>query len=346
MKKIWFFLNIFFCICFVSCTSVRTFSIDYMLPAEINLPAEVRTVAVVNNLSGKPGARLANSGQESDYSNSGVYLGDGKIAAEALAQNIAEGNYFDQVIICDSALRANDSYRRTSSLASGEIEKLTQDLGADMIISLEGLGIKTDRGVLYGPGYVMGTLDATVGTVVKLYVPSRQQALATCMDQDSIYWVTGSSTLKNSMLEEASVFAASLPIKRLVPTWTTSDRFYYDGGCVEMRDAAVYCREQSWDDAFVNWKKVYDTKKNKLKMCAAFNMGLYYELQDNFEEAMRWVTEACKMCVADKDGQGNVIEAKWPGEYKLAVYYLSELSRREKDLQQLNVQMNRFDDEF
>ena len=34
--------------------------------------------------------------------------GDGKVASEALAENIANVNYFDQVVICDSAFRATD----------------------------------------------------------------------------------------------------------------------------------------------------------------------------------------------------------------------------------------------
>lgn len=52
------------------------------------------------------------------------------MASEALAENIANVNYFDQVIICDSVFRAQDKVPRVNViLTNEEVRKLSEDLG-------------------------------------------------------------------------------------------------------------------------------------------------------------------------------------------------------------------------
>ena len=75
--------------------------------------------------------------------------GDGKTAAEALAEEIANANYFEQVIICDSALRGQDTeLREDVMLTQDEVQKLAADLGVDLIFSFD-RWIFTPNGELY-----------------------------------------------------------------------------------------------------------------------------------------------------------------------------------------------------
>ena len=68
------------------------------------------------------------------------------------------------------------------------------------------------------------------------------------------------------MLREASEFAGTIPVKQLLPFWKTGKRYLYTGGSVQMRDAAIFVRENSWDRAFELWEQVYNgTKKEKKK---------------------------------------------------------------------------------
>ena len=64
----------------------------------------------------------------------GQIEGEGKKATEALAGLLADSKYFNQVIICDSALRS-DNY--STSLSVDEVSNLSSMLGVDMIISFE-----------------------------------------------------------------------------------------------------------------------------------------------------------------------------------------------------------------
>ena len=103
-----------------SCSSLQTISFDQLQAADVSFPDAVRKVAVINNmpvLKTKDNHEILSSELE----------GDGKVASEALAENIANVNYFDQVIICDSVFRAQDKVPRVNVIltkrGSTEIER-------------------------------------------------------------------------------------------------------------------------------------------------------------------------------------------------------------------------------
>ena len=61
--------------------------------------------------------------------------------------------------------------------------------------------------------------------------------------------------------------------------WKKGTRYLYTGGSVPMRDAAIYVRENSWDDAYELWNQAFEgTKNQKKKMRAALNIAVYYEM--------------------------------------------------------------------
>ena len=96
-----------------SCSSLQTISFDQLQAADVSFPDAVRKVAVINNmpvLKTKDNHEILSSELE----------GDGKVASEALAENIANVNYFDQVIICDSVFRAQDKVPRVNVILTND----------------------------------------------------------------------------------------------------------------------------------------------------------------------------------------------------------------------------------
>lgn len=128
---------------FGSCQSLEQISIDYMQPGDMTFPSQLRKVAIVNNTSTEPDNKLITQTEKPkenvpEISHATAYAnGNVKIAAESLAEEIAHQNYFDVVVICDSALRANDKFPRESTLSQEEVQQLTSDLGVDCIIAME-----------------------------------------------------------------------------------------------------------------------------------------------------------------------------------------------------------------
>lgn len=339
MKK-WYLLSLLMTGAIVtSCTTIKSISVDQMLPADMSFPSQVRTVAVVNNLSVPP-VRWPENFTYKDVDE--VIDGDGVKASEVLAEHIAAGNYFDQVLICDSALRAGEVTRRAASLKQEEVKKLADELGVDMIVSLDAIAVKATPKVIYTLDATAptGVINVTVESIVRIYLPSRREPLTTLTDRDSIYWLS-SVVEQDVIVERASDFAATLPVKHLVPSWKTVDRYIYTGGSADMRDAEVWLKEGLWDNALASWKRMYNSKSKKRKMYAAFNMALYYEIHDDLDHAQEWVRRAMEFI---PEGQKR-LDYEY-GDYALMEYYLAELEERKEEMQRLNLQMNRFEDDF
>lgn len=340
-----------------SCGTIEQISIDYLIPADVSFPPQIRRVGVVNNtgdLSDPSMIENDTANQENRIARKiNYYRGNSEIAAEALAEAIAAENYFDLVVINDSLLRAGDIHLRETTLSRAEVQELTEEMGVDMIIALESLIIKSTRTIMFLPdmGMFRGTVDAKIFPGIKLYIPSRTAPLLTINALDSIFWEDFRYTenhlrsmgviSEEDLIKEASAFAGSIPVKHIIPYWSSDMRYFYGGGSVDMRDAAIFVRENSWDKAYELWKKVYESGKGKKKMRAAYNIGLYYEIKDDMDNAYTWVNNALEIArVIEKITDPSKVAGS--SNYKFIAQYLMKLDIRKENMSKLIMQMDRF----
>ena len=290
---------------FSACTTVQYFSFERLQPADINFPEQVRSVGVVNGVPATNG-------------------GDGKLAAEAFAHEIAAADYFNQVVICDSALQSFDG---------GQADSLIQALGVDMLFAIEQVEVTLDKGTHYLPELMakVPVVDGIVTPMVRAYVAGRDTPLFSISKQDTICWELRPDLTEEIIIKEASEYAAKMPMQYLLPYWKEVERYYFDGGNVEMRDAGIFVREGNWEEAKALWQTLYDTKKGKVKMRAAYNLAVYHELQDDFEQAQEYLDTASSLAS----------EGSW--EEQLIVLYQLKLHELSKDNHRLKVQMKRFE---
>lgn len=335
-----------------SCYSAEQLSIDYMLPADISFPSTLKRVAVVNNMPNIPDNRLILSEENPSKKENEVarttnyYNGDAAITTEALAEALAAENYFEEVVVCDSALRSKDITSREGTLTQQEVIELTQSLSVDFLIALENVQMRAVRKISRIPdlsNYLLGTTDVKVYPTVKVYLPNRKGAMVTVSSNDSIFWETQGTTegyVRNylisdeEMLRQASEFAGTVPVKHLLPYWKSGTRYLFSGGSVNMRDAAIYAQKGDWTEAIKLWQQTYATQKGKKKMYAAYNTALGYEMQDNIEDALAWALKA-----------QAVIHEKELTDYLFFInLYVDELNKRKEGMARLNMQMDRFNE--
>lgn len=312
------------------CSSLQTISFDQLEAADISFPPAVRKVAVVDNMP-------VFSKNKDPKVISPEMGGDGKIASEAFAKGLADANYFDQVIICDSALRVDDKDPEADKLLTkAEVQKLIDDLGVDLIFSFDQLHIKAKESAVFYSDYPVpvNVVSGVVTPVIRAYISTRLAPLLVVSKQDTLYWDINPSLSEEKIIKEASEYAAYLPVNHLLPHWKQVVRYYFDGGGVEMRDAGVCLRENDWNTAYELWNAAYEKKKGQQKMKAAYNIALYYEIKDDLQNAREWVDKAQKLV---KPGSK---------EEQLLTFYSLELSTRAEKLTKLKIQMNRFDDNF
>jgi len=308
---------------FSSCTTLQTISFERLQAADISFPEQVRTVGVINYVP------QDNMGADSLL---GLWNGDGTVAVEALAQEIAATNYFEQVLVCDSAFRG-DTNVGEEAIPSYQTDSLIRLLGVDMLFAIERVQVELKNGSIFFPEMMANLLvvDGIVTPVVRAYIAGRDIPLFSFSKSDTIYWELSSELTYEQMIKEASEYAAQLPVKYLLPHWKEVSRYYFDGGNAEMRDAGVYVREQDWEAASVLWQKLHDTRKGKTKMRAAYNLALYYELLEDFERAKEYLDIASSLTQ----------EGTW--ENQLIEYYRLQLEEQGQENRMLKIQMKRFE---
>lgn len=352
MKKSWVIL--FGLMALTGCQSIDSLSIDYLLPAEMSFPNELRKVAVVNNVvEGAPTRLPSQFTDEPDintrmqYHKTQYMAGNSKTATESLAQALADGDYFDTVIICDSALRAGDSEERRQALTRDEVNELTQQLGADFLVALEGLELRAESkaGPDYYTGIFVANTDVKVAPSFRIYLP--QQTARTAINKvDSIFWQGFGDDINEAIhalpssqriMNEASHYAGEFIARALVPYWESAERYYFTGGSVSMRDAAVFVKDDNWNEAVNLWQQAFnESKSNKKKMYASYNLALGHEMLEDIEQAIEWATKAQQYAI--QANQGEVAQ--------LAGIYLQQLHERKQSFASVKMQMQRFNEDF
>ena len=174
-------------------------------------------------------------------------------------------------------------------------------------------------------------IDGIVTPLIRAYVPGRHTPLFTFSKTDTIYWEMRPDLTQDRVIKDASEYAGVLPARHLLPHWKEVERYYFDGGVSEMRDAGIYVREQNWEEAASLWQSLYDSKKGKNKMYAAYNLALYYEMQDELEKAREYLDVALSLAK----------EESW--EKQMIVFYQVQLEEEAQKNRHLKIQMKRFE---
>ncbi|MDR3119075.1 MAG: DUF6340 family protein [Mediterranea sp.] len=344
-------------IAFCACQTYTVVPIDCLVPADVNFPAQIKRVGIVNNAGKIPGYKKTTEFIE-EYS----VNGDPAVTAETLAKAIAAENYFDQVIICDSALQTSDTLKPNPFLEKETVNALTERLNVDLLISLEEISIRIERRILHLKNTGFAGVDARVYPKVCVYIAGRNSPLLIINGSDSLFWENIESgtfaglrkALSNEQLiAEASEFAGTVPVKHIIPHWETENRIFYPDGAPEMRDAAYFVRQNQWDRAFECWIKYAPTAKGIKKARAASNISLYYEMKDELEKAHQWgetALELARTAARKTTEEHRTTDAAsmedMPDDYTRIRYNQNMLEERRSRFVTLKIQMNRFNDDL
>lgn len=299
------------------CASVGYVSFERLESGDINFPESVKRVGVVNNMPHFDFSHL-----KGDFSQLPDLEGNGKITADTLAYLLASADYFEKVVICDSMLQSSTSYIPLSPLKA---DSLIKELGVDVLFSLDRVKVELSMWQNYGG------VKSVITSILYAYIPGRETPWFAISDKDSIGYGRNESLTLGRFQKDASAYSAYMMMEHLLPSWKMVERNYYASGCVEFRDANVYVQEENWEEAYKLWKQVYDTKKGKKKMMAAFNLAVYCEAHDLTEEADAYIGEALKLV---KEGSYD---------QRMMTIYQLQLKNRIEHRKKLDMQMKRFE---
>lgn len=312
-----------------ACTTIQPFSYERLQAADVIFPEQVRNVGIVNCM---PQQDLDE--KNLDYS-LGVFEGDGKVATEALAMEIAETGYFDRVVICDSVLYPKNLVSDEGwSLGEENVDSLMETLGVNLLFAMEHVHAQLKEGSMFLPELMMEVpvMDGVVTPVVKVYALGRKAPLYTVNRTDTICWELSQELTYKQIIKDVSEYAAVVTVPNFIPHWEEQYRYYFDGGNVNMRDAGVYVRERNWEEAAVLWQELYEKKNGKIRIQAAYNLAVYYEMQDDMSRAKEYLDSASSLA-KENSKEARMIEL-----------YQVHLADQMKQSQRLRLQMKRFED--
>jgi tetratricopeptide (TPR) repeat protein len=94
----------------------------------------------------------------------------------------------------------------------------------------------------------------------------------------------------------------------------------------DFETAEKYLIKGEWDNAIMLWKRYADDKNGKMAIKARYNLALAYEMKDDLETAVQWLSAAQKIA-ADYRSKDDL---------KMIAAYQKVLSLRKKEVEQLN----------
>lgn len=298
-----------------SCSSayLSTLEIDQLHPAALSLPQTVKKVAVLDRMN-----------VEGTFEKGSMTI-NSKYFAEYVGINLAESDYFEDVVLCDSnvsTLDRNDSI--IMPLSQTNVRQLTEDLDVDMLVSVEHLSAKLVDMVF------MPLIETKV--VAKVYVPSRRTPIRNIVLSDTISWSSEAVSITyQQMQNDVMSYMAEKITHELVPYWQSTERYYYTGGNADFRDAETFLKKGDWDMATKIWSESLLSSKGSMRLQTLFNLAVSKEIMGDYEGA----SQACAELVSQSDKSAEV--------KSMALWYQEILNSRLSSQQLLHLQMQRFE---
>lgn len=188
--------------------------------------------------------------------------------------------------------------------------------------------------------------DAVISSVLKtkfsMYMPNGVK-FSLEQRRDTIQWAcsgninpSGGIFLKMPNYKEIYYYTAQSVgenvVDQICPGWDIVDRKVLMSNNSLMIDATRWVKQNEWDNARDIWFQMYGRNKVQNKILSAINLSIYYEREDDVENAAKWSSEALDLIEA------NGIE-KYMSEKELAETIFNNMMKRKQELKELSKQM-------
>ncbi|MFA6702994.1 MAG: DUF6340 family protein [Dysgonamonadaceae bacterium] len=329
-----------------SCAGIKYLTIETHEPAQVTLPANIRSVLIVNNVVEQPediGHSLKKIGSK-DFVHIKANIDSTAIFyTEALSQFLNEENYFENVVLLNKPLRTDNDFWEQNPIDPQTMNNLRNVTGTDAIISLDKLIVQTNREDQFvQQNIIYGNLKANIHSIIHVYLPSLDGKIPTIQFNDSLTWegfdLKKSLSMDEFMLptredaiKKLTVYAAEKMTYVFSPHWVMQDRWYYTLPNTPMRQGEVLAQDNKWIEAIERWEFFYNTENNKNKKAkAANNIALAYEMIDDMDNAHEWIVISEDLFI-QTTSQNSL-------ERKRAKIYKAEILRRRDSSNKLDMQ--------
>ena len=322
-----------------------TIRFNALYPAEIDIPTEVRSIALIDRTAPE---------------NKWLSMIEGGITGEGISQDKEASQItLDGV---SSILQNSDRYHtvRTNEVMKGSesgstfpdplswevVEQIVKEYDVDVVLSLEtfdsdfiitdGTRVveskNSDGLLIHLPEfYARGVASVKLG--FRLYDPVEKSILDQYHFNDKMDWEASGNSIhdainhliaKDGAVKDVSYNAGRMYAQRITPSWYRVTRIYYKKAKhnPDLEEGARWMEANNWDNAIVSLERALERGDQKSRGMAAHNLAVVYEILRNLEYARDWAQKAWAQ-YENKDSKD----------------YAYQLNRRIKEGERLKYQM-------
>ena len=345
MKPLNYTLLILLVLFFSACQTAMLFTtLDVLRPAQVEFAPEVENLLIVNNSKIQPEnfghitRFFTGQAQEVSVPTDSVSL----FSLSVLTEEIDNINFFAQTDLILHSVNTNTDFNMINPLPRTTVVSLSRAHNADAILSLDHIVARSEIQEYFSSNWGFAAfLDVRYESWWSIHYPNRPEVTALHF-QDSLFWDSGWHHNRAQALEalpyrydaliDGALFVGQNSIKRFLPFWERSDRFFYNPNNRLMRQAMDSVVVQNWEGALNLWRQIFESNGGtRLRAEAANNMAIANEILGDFDDALKYAKISYELFNARATTNVSTL-------IRLSDY-IQELQQRQSDFLLLNRQL-------
>ena len=326
-----------------SCSSMLYTSIDVLKPAAVSFDPLAQNILLVNNTIVQPDYY----GHKNEFFNQSTkYV---KVNTDSLSlftlsmltEKLSETGFFSNVDLVLNSVNKDSDFFQTKKLPAETVKSLCKQYDSDVILALDRLKVNDVLGEVYyrESNIFYVALVARYEAQWSVLYPFKDTK-ESYVFHDTIYWESENTNRQRAHLAlpdradalvDGALYAGENTVKRLMPFWEKSDRYFFSSSKKEMKHGldSVYAR--NWSAAIEIWEKAHTKAKDSYKGQLANNLAVAYEINGDIEKAQFYAQQAYE----------NLKYASFLKLEHLVIVatYVNELNIRKKEVEKINRQL-------
>jgi hypothetical protein len=336
-----YFALLFVGVLISSCLTVQTVPIDQMEPGKVNLPEQIRKIAL---LSRNFKFDIDTLGQ---YYNANFKLKKGPLrenkyidtiavtkSFESLRKILLESGRFDEIAVYPYATVPLHKGKNVLPLSSDFVKKLCDESGTDAVVSLEMLSYFYGINAANPRFGVPKSSEVKITAIWAVYYPRKEGPINRFKYSDVIRWDENrqanddkgaSVPPRTEGIKLACEIAAKNYSKQLAPYWSKSERVLVGLDNDTWRKAITLAQKYKWEDAATLWQSYTNANNQRVRGASALDLAVAKEMLGDYDQAERWSKESLKLLKGGKLRQIAVDYANFLKTRKIKVEKLNHL---------------------
>jgi Family of unknown function (DUF6340) len=298
-----------------SCSSTNLMSLSVLKPAPVSIPANIKSVAVVNRSQASKATQTIDAIHKVlSLETNDLQIAGAQASLRGLSDELMKNNRFTEVKpLSGIELRSYGAGVFPSALLWDSVEKICRESNTDALFALELFDTETKLNYDASPTRVnlglaslpaiqnLVNMTTSVKTGWRIYDPSSRIILDEYIigrDISSsgagINPAVAASALigrKEAVIEVGNK-AGEAYATRILPCWIRVSRNYFVGGDDNFKTAKRRAQSGNWDGAAQIWQQETKNTVGKLAGRACYNMAIISEINGDLDGAIQWAQKS------------------------------------------------------